>query len=117
MGVPAGHLRHRLRFEAPAPLPEGDGYGNFERGWQERCTVSAGVQPRYGGEAVIASRLAGQQPVTITVRRSSLTRDIVAGWRAVDERTGEVYAITSPAADMQQDGACLEMMATSGRAA
>lgn len=63
----------------------------------------------------MASRLTGQQPVTITVRRSSLTRDINAGWRAMDVRTGEFYAITSPAADMAQDGATLELMAVSGR--
>ena len=113
----AGDLRHRLRFEAPAPLPDGDDHGNFEHGWEERCTVAAALQPRYGGEAVIASRLSGQQPVTIAVRRSSLTRDIGPGWRAVDARTGVIYAITSPAADMAQDGAFLEMMATSGRAA
>ncbi len=115
--IAAGKLNRRLRFDAPAPLPGGDGAGNFEQGWQARCTVAASVQPRYGSEAVMAARLTGQQPVTITVRRSTLTRDIGPGWRAVDTRSGEVYAITSPAADMAQDGAALEMMAVSGRAA
>lgn len=113
----AGKFTRALRFESPAPLPGGDGAGNTENGWQERCTVSASVQPRFGGEAVIASRLTGQQPVTITVHRSPRTRDITSGWRAVDARTGEVFAITSPAADMAQDRAFLEMMAVSGRAA
>lgn len=77
----------------------------------------ARLQPRYGGEAVIASRLTGVQPVLITVRRSSQSRRIVSGWRAVDARDGTVYAITSPAADMDQSGAFLEVMATTGRAA
>lgn len=115
--LPAGKFTRRLRFESPAPLPGGDGAGNYEEGWQERCTVSASVQPRFGGEAVVASRLTGQQPVTITVRRSSLTRAIGPGWRAVDARTGEIFAITSPAVDMAQDRAALEMMAVSGQAA
>lgn len=109
----AGDLRHRLRFESPAA--RSDGAGNFEDGWQEEFAVSARLQPRYGGEAVIASRLTGTQPVLITVRRSSQSRRIVSGWRAVDAHTGVVYAISSPAADMAQDGAFLEFIATTGR--
>ena len=113
----SGLFTRALRFESPAPLPEGDAAGNFEVGWQERCTVSASVQPRVMGEAVIAARLTGRQPVTITVRRSAATAEIGPGWRAVDVRSGVVYAVTSPPADMAQDGATLEIMATAGVAA
>lgn len=109
----AGDLRHRLRFESPAA--RSDGAGNFEDGWQEEFTVSARLQPRYGGEAVIAARLTGTQPFLVTVRGSSQSRRIISGWRVVDVRTGTVYAITSPAADMAQDGAFLEFIAATGR--
>lgn len=114
MSISAGKLHHRLRFESPEPLPEGDGFGNFERGWKQEFTVWAAMQPRFGGEAVIAARLSGTQPVTVTVRRSSATLRITPAWRIVDARTGAVYAITSPPADMAQDGACLEMLAVAG---
>ena len=112
--IAAGKLNRRLRFESPAPLPAGDGYGNFERGWKVEFTVFAAMQPRFGGEAVIAARLSGTQPVTVTVRRSSATLRITPAWRIVDTRTGAIYAITSPPADMAQDGAALEMLAVAG---
>ncbi|MFG1454570.1 head-tail adaptor protein [Xanthobacter sp. V2C-8] len=113
----SGQLNRRLSFQARAALPGGDGAGNFEAAWVARFTVSARVQPRFGGEAVLSSRLTGTQPVTITVRRSTATRRIAADWRAIDARDGTIYAITSPAMDPAEDGAWLEMMATTGRTA
>lgn len=113
----AGQLNRRLTFQAREALPGGDGAGNFEAGWVNQFTTAARVQPRFGGETVLSSRLAGQQPVTITVRRSLSTRRIAADWRAIDVREGTVYALSSPAMDPAEDGAFLEMMATTGRAA
>lgn len=113
----AGQLNRRLTFQARAAIPSGDGAGNYEGDWADQFTVSARVLPRFGGETVLASRLTGTQPVTITVRSSSDTRRITADWRAIDAREGTVYAITSPAMDPAEDGAFLEMMATTGRAA
>lgn len=114
----AGQLNRRLTFQAREVLPGGDGAGNFEAGWVDQFTVSARVKPTFGGETVIASRLTGIQPVTITVRRSSDTQRIAADWRAVDARDpATIYALTSPAVDPAEDGAFLEMMATTGRAA
>ncbi|MFG1432346.1 head-tail adaptor protein [Xanthobacter sp. V2C-8] len=113
----SGQLNRRLTFQARVALHGGDGAGNFEAAWVDQFTVSARVQPRFGGEAVLASRLTGTQPVTITVRRSTSTRRIAADWRAIDARDGAVYALTSPAMDPAEDGAWLEMMATAGRAA
>ena len=113
----AGQLNRRLTFQAREALPGGDGAGNFEAGWVDQFTVSARVRPSFGSEAVLASRLTGTQPVTITVRRSTSTRGIAADWRAIDARDGTIYALTSPAMDPAEDGAFLEMMATTGKAA
>lgn len=110
----AGDLRERLRFERRAQ-PVSDGAGNFEAAWEAQCTVAAGVRPLTGGESVTAARLAGSQPVVITVRRSLATLAITSAWRAVNIRSGEVYALTSPPADLERRGQYLDMLATIGR--
>ena len=67
-----------------------------------------------GSEAIIAARLQGLQPVTIRVRSHGLTRAIDATYRAVDARTGVVYAIVSPAVNLDQKNQAIEMLATVG---
>lgn len=90
----AGELRHRVAFEARPPLA--DGYGNTQGpDFVVQFTVSAGIVARLGGETVMAARLDGRQPVTITVRRSADTLRIATDWRARDVATGEVYNIRS----------------------
>jgi head-tail adaptor len=108
----AGHLGERLAFQKRVATT--DGYGNAEGAWQTRFTVAARVQPLKGGEAVLSARLSGVQPVIIVVRMSSHTKQITAGWRAVDARTGTVYALTSPAADMEERRMYLTVAGTIG---
>lgn len=108
-------MTRRLRFESPAP--SSNALNEVEDGWREEFTVSAEVFSRMGSETVLAARLTGLQPVEITVRRSSATRRITAAWRAVDVRSGEVFALTSPAADPDGSRAWLKMMGTAGVAA
>lgn len=109
----AGSLRSLLAFEER--IMESDGAGNEQGPFVERFRVPAEVRNGRGSETVLANRLEGIQPVTITVRQSSQTRMIRSDWRARDVRTGEVYALRSPAADPAHGkGAWLEMVAASG---
>jgi head-tail adaptor len=93
----AGELRHRVAFDRKEDVnPDApDDLGNTQSKFVEQFVVAAKVQAKFGGEAVTAARLTGQQPVTITVRRSSNTALIDATWRARDVRSGEEYAIRS----------------------
>lgn len=111
----AGELRERLRFESPTSAA--DDYGNTTEGWTSELVVSASIQPIKGGESVMAARLSGTQPVVIRVRRSSDTLEIGTDWRAVDTRSGAVYAIKSPPADMDRRRQYLDILAESGVAA
>lgn len=64
--------------------------------WETYVTRDARVQPRFGGEAVQASRMAGKQPVTIYVRRDSLTKALDNAFAARDAReTTVVWDIAS----------------------
>jgi len=113
--MPAGRLRRRLVFQSRAQVD--DGMGNVEGDFGDQFSRWAEVKPSLGIETVNAARLQGQQPVDITVRQDNQTRTIASDWRAVDETSGTVYAVTSPAIDLQQDGAYLTVKAVSGVAA
>lgn len=108
-------MTRRLRFESPAPTR--NALNEVEDGWQQEFTRWAEVFARMGSETILAARLTGVQPVEITVLRDSDTRRITSAWRAVDEHSGEVFALTSPPADPDGRRAKLKMMGTSGVAA
>lgn len=95
----AGNMNDRLRFEAP--FSSQDGYGGTLTGWSHRATVAARLTYARAGEAVMAARLAGRNVVIARVRRSSSSLAITEDWRAVDTRTGTIYAVRSivPTAD------------------
>ncbi|ULK98845.1 head-tail adaptor protein [Bradyrhizobium sp. I71] len=107
----AGELRHRVAFDRRESAD--DGYGNTQADYVQQFVVWAGVKARFGGEEVMAARLSGQQPVTITVRRSSQTAQIKPDWRARDARTGEIYNIRS-IADPTDRSAFLELLCQKG---
>ncbi|WP_336801474.1 phage head closure protein [Kaistia sp. MMO-174] len=108
----AGELRERVAFDRRDAVD--DGYGNTVAGdWREQFVVWARIQPLKGGEGVQAARLAGSQPVVIRVRLSSSTREIRVDWRARDVRNGMPFNITSMA-NMDEKGAYLDVLATSG---
>jgi SPP1 family predicted phage head-tail adaptor len=115
MTIGAGDLRERIAFDQRVELD--DGAGNTVGDWAEQFTVAARVLPLKGSEAVQAARLAGQQPVVITVRMSRQARQIGPEWRARNTRTSAVYAITAPPANMDERGQFLDILATAGRAA
>lgn len=93
----AGPLRSRIAFDKREDLsansPPGDGHGNEEGDWEEQFVRNARLRPKLGGEQVMASRLQGIQPYTITVRFDSETRLIQTSWRARNEADGIIYAI------------------------
>lgn len=110
-----GRMRTRLRFEARAIAS--DGMGNREGDFVEQFCRWAEVRPSLGIEAITAARLAGQQPVDITIYRDCETSTVAADWRAVDLWSGTIYALTSPPIDLDQDGARLTVKAVAGIAA
>lgn len=81
----AGDLKERLHFQKRLDATD-DGYGNTEGGWQTQFTCNANVLPLRGSEPVIAQRLAGVQPVIITIRSCEDARLAQPHWRAVDTR-------------------------------
>lgn len=107
----SGQLRHRIAFDMRQTVD--DGMGNTQAGFVEQFVVWAGVQAKFGGEAVAAARLTGQQPVTITVRQSAQTRLIATDWQARDVNSGQIYAIRS-IADPDDRRAFLEILTQTG---
>ncbi len=109
----AGKMRSKLNFQQRSISD--DGYGNPVTG--DFATVFsdfAELIPRMGSEAVMASRLQGVQPYTIRIRSHTVARTVDATWRAVDARTGAIYALVSPAANVDQKNAYLDILATVG---
>jgi SPP1 family predicted phage head-tail adaptor len=87
----AGPLKERIAFDQRVVTV--DGYGNEQGDWQQQFIRSARLHPRLGGEQVMASRLQGIQPYTITVRYDDETKTIETDWRARNIEDGKVYAI------------------------
>lgn len=79
-------MRHRLAFQKADWID--DGYGGSTSDWVTQFEEPARMKPGIGSETVIASRLAGVQPFTITIRSSERTRQITPAWRIVDSRAG-----------------------------
>lgn len=110
-----GALRERLTFQSPTPFD--DEMGNLTEGWSDEFTVWARLQPRVGGESVLAARLTGTQVYLIHVRSSTDTLRISSDWRAVHANDGRVFQIKSPSRNMDEKRAYLEMDAQLGVAA
>jgi len=87
----AGHLVNLVAFDKRGAA--GDGKGNTRSDWTEQFRCRAGYRHLRGGEDVMAARLQGKHTQLITVRASSLTRQISTDWRARDVRNGDVFNI------------------------
>ena len=92
-------------------VAQADGMGNTEGDWQEQFQCRAGYTYLRGGEAVMASRLEGVQPIQVRIRSTPETRRIEADWRMRDMRSGIAFAIKSIAAP---DRAFLDLVVQSG---
>ena len=109
----AGSLSERIGFEAEV---EGDdGYGGVVVGWNEVFVEPGRLEPRVGSETVIASRLQGLQPFTMTVRSNERTRAITPAWRARNKRSGVVYEIKA-AVNIDERNQWIELLVVQGEA-
>ena len=109
----AGQLRERVAFLEPDEID--DGYGGTTQGYVERFQDAARLQPRMGSETVIASRLQGVQPYTLTVRSSTATRAVTPAWRVRNVRSGREYNIKT-VVNSDERNAYLEMLVVEGEA-
>lgn len=102
----SGQLTRRVEFRRRSA----DANGSRTGAWAVAVTRDARVQPKFGGEAVQAQRVAGLLPVTITVRRDGLTKLLDNSYAARDARdTTVVWDITS--ATVSEDLAWVEVLA------
>ncbi|MGP4670649.1 head-tail adaptor protein [Agrobacterium salinitolerans] len=109
----AGSLSERIGFEAEV---EGDdGYGGVVISFAEQFVEPARLEPRVGSETVIASRLQGLQPYTMTVHSNERTRTITPAWRARNKRSGVVYAIKA-AVNIDERNQWVELLVVQGEA-
>lgn len=103
----AQQLRERVTFQwrddSGAPGAAGE--------WTDQFTLAARLKPRLtGSEAVVASRMSGQQPYILTVRSDRRSRMVDRDWQAFDARKGmgannrpkRLFEILS-LADVQED--------------
>lgn len=119
----SGQLYERVAFDQRVSQP--DGYGNEQEQFVEQFERRAGFTFLRGGEAVIASRLEGRQPIVVRVRRDSDTLKIQPDWQMRNARDGgwqgtapdqywdgPVYAVRSIAPT--EDRQFLDIMVESG---
>jgi len=114
MATGAGQLFEHVAFDMREQVD--DGHGNYEQTFVEQFNCRAGFTYLRGGEAVIAGRLEGKQPIVVRVRVSSQSKRIATDWQMRDMRngawandggnqywTGPVYAVRSviPTTDRQ----------------
>lgn len=109
----AGSLSERVAFLEPDEID--DGYGGQTQGYVERFQDAARLHPRMGSETVIASRLQGVQPYTLTVRSSTATRAVTPAWRVRNVRSGREYNIKT-VVNSDERNAYLEMLVVEGEA-
>jgi hypothetical protein len=121
----AGQLYHRVAFDERQLISDGE--GNVEGEFAQVFECRAGYTFLRGGEAVIAARLEGRQPIVVRVRSSSETRLIRPNWRMRDLNdgswqdsgetvwSGPIYAVRSIAAT--PDRMWLDVMVEAGVAA
>lgn len=89
-----GQLDSRISFSQR----EVDASGVRQGDWGQPLTVWAQLTWLRGGEAVLDQRLAGRQPVVITIREFAAVRSIDNSWRAVNAHNlAQVFDIKSAA--------------------
>lgn len=90
-----GKLNRRVEFDAPKKVK--DGHGGIKNGFADDADATkvwANFRYLRGGETVQAARLAGRQPIVVTVRSSSQSKVVDTSWRMRDS-DGEIYNIRS----------------------
>jgi len=118
--MPSGRLRYRVGFyQRGANSPDVPDYGYPDGDYPDTPTLVrwANIEPKLGGEAVLAARLTGKNYVNITIRQSADTVHIDTDWKAKDEDTGEEFNIRSiidPYKGTARNGHWIEMLCEKG---
>jgi hypothetical protein len=109
----------KFKFRFDKQIATSDPAGGSTYAWSTSANGSitrlCAVQPRMGGEAVTAQRLAGQQPILLFAFSDSGTRTIDTTWRAVEISTSRTYALKT-AEDMEREGTLITFLAIAGAA-
>lgn len=85
----AGKLSKRATLLEPVIGRDADGGKILSH--EDRGTVWANLLPLRGSEAVMQARIQSRNPAIVTVRASSLTREITSEWRVrIDGREFDV---------------------------
>lgn len=89
----AGALRDSVTLQRRAKDPNGDRLG----AWEDVFATAARVLARTSGEAVLAQRIAGVQPVEVTMRLNAWSALVDTDWRLM--WLGWPFEITAVAVD------------------
>ena len=116
--MPAGDLRTRLGFYQRGSSVGSPDYGSIDT-YPGTATFTAygKVEPKLGGETIVAGRLAGKNFSNVTVLQSSDSNAVDTDWICKNEDTGEVYNIRSVIDPHQSDakhGMWWEMLCEKG---
>ncbi|AXQ93202.1 head-tail adaptor protein [Cereibacter azotoformans] len=106
----AARLLDEVAFDAPIEIA--DGSGGTTADWGERLICRGSIRYLRGGETIQAARLAGRQPVVVSIRDSVEARAVGTDWRMRDVGRGVVYNIRSIVPS--DDRRWLEITAESG---
>lgn len=87
----AGDLYYRVAFDKKGTAS--DGAGGTTAAFAEQFQCRAAFIHLRGGETVMAARLAGQHQQIVRVRSSTDSRQVTAGWRVRDVRSGAVFNV------------------------
>ncbi len=94
-----GQLRQSVRFERAGAAGANVG-GVTTSDWTSPTVVipnrAALLEPTRGGAEMIAGRLSGKTVYDLWVRSDSQTRAVLLTDRAVNNLTGEIYALSPP---------------------
>ena len=110
-----GNLDHRAVFQRPVAGRDED--GQIVQGWQDVLTEMAAVLYLRGTESVMQARMQSRSPAILTIRGSSLSRQITSEWRVVvRDRSGteRLFEIKEDPRPVER-GSFLEMLVESGR--
>ncbi|WP_189526621.1 phage head closure protein [Mesorhizobium sp. M7A.F.Ca.ET.027.03.2.1] len=93
MTARVGQMREVVRLQQYTEVD--DGHGNTVGEYADVATIPARIQSVKGSEQILAGRLAGVQPIVITIRNGGDAAAVNTDWRAVNDRTEETYNIRS----------------------
>jgi SPP1 family predicted phage head-tail adaptor len=106
-----GKLKHIATFAKRMAVE--DAYGNETAEWRDQFTIPASVRARLGGEDIIASRLSGVQPYTVSVRQCDVAEKITTDWKVRIDDLDLELSITS-IADPHDERAYFDILCQSG---